>query len=114
MSEEQGKKRDIKALLAVIPPPMALRRITKLSTRERRVRVRHKDNIKENEARINPKLAAEINATNYIEVIIAGKKKFTFKVVFDELIPVNEIWCNSELLRRHGIADNSIATVRGK
>jgi len=114
ITEEQKKKRDIKALLAVIPPPTALRKTTKPGVKERRIRIRHRDDVKKNEAIINPRLASEINATNQIEVVIAGKKKFTFSIITDEKVPINEIWCNTELLKSHGIADNSIATVRGK
>lgn len=113
-TEEQGKKRDIKALLAVIPPPTALRKTTRPGAKERRIRIRHRDDVKRNEAIINPQLASEIKATNQVEVVVAGKKKFIFNIIINEKVPINEIWCNSELLKTHGIADNSIATVRGK
>ena len=56
------------------------------------------------------KQAREI--TDEIEVVIAGKRKCILKVTGDERVPLREVWANAEELKRLGIADNSIATIR--
>ena len=111
-SGESGKRKiDIKILTAIIPPAKELKGVTK-GVIERRVRVRRKDEVKPECAILNPKLAEELKATDAIEIVVASKKKLRFKIVKDENVPEREVWCNSEVLKEHGIADNSIATAR--
>ncbi len=113
MSEEQEKKSekpDIKSLVAVIPPAMALKRKEK-KTLEKRIRLRWSD-VEENEVKIHPNLAKELSIKDYAEVVVAGRHRFVAKVVLDDTIPVNEVYANEEMLREHGVADNTIATIR--
>jgi hypothetical protein len=79
---------------------------------ERRLKLRKKDEVKEGTARINPKTAEFLGITDKLEVVLAGKKRYNFDVVMNEAVPVNEVWLNSEQMRRLGIADNTTATVR--
>jgi len=79
---------------------------------EKRLKLRKKDEVKEGTARINPKTAEFLNITDRLEIVLAGKKRYSFSVITSEAVPVNEVWLNSEEMRRYGIADNTTATVR--
>ncbi len=79
---------------------------------EKRLKLRKKDEVKEGVARINPKTAEFLGITSKLEVVLAGKKRYNFDVVLSDAVPVNEVWLNSEQMRRLGIADNTTATVR--
>lgn len=109
---KQEKKRDIRALVAIIPPASEVigRREKKLA--EKRIRVRRKSHIKPEHSYINPQLAKELDIKDYLEIVIARRHRLVFKAILDEAVPINEVWCNEDLLRDEGIADNSIATVR--
>jgi len=119
-SEEEGKvekkevkkKVNIKALVAVIPPASEIlaRKTPKLI--EKRIRLRRKPDIDPEYAKINPSLAKAIGAEDLVEVVVAGRFRKVFNVVLDESVSQNEVWCNEELLKEHGVADNSIATIR--
>ena len=108
--KKEEKKLDIKALVAVIPPASSLGK--EKAKRERRIRVRALPDVKEGFAKTNPSLAKELNITNALEIVVARKKKLKLSVIMDENVPINEVWCNLEQLKKEGIADNSIATVR--
>lgn len=107
---EEGK-RDIKALVAVIPPAAALRRRER-RVREKRIRVRWSDDLKPDEVAVHPELAKELGISTHAEIVIAGRHRFVARVILNDSQPVHEVYCNSELLREHGVADNSIATIR--
>ncbi|RLF23140.1 MAG: hypothetical protein DRJ68_00335 [Thermoprotei archaeon] len=79
---------------------------------EKRLKLRRKDEVKEGTARINPKTAEFLGITDKLEVVLAGKKRYDFNVFMSEAVPTNEVWLNSEEMRRYGIADNTTATVR--
>ena len=105
------KKVDIRSALALIPPAsQLLGREKKLQ--ERRVRLRFHNELREGIAKVNPQLLRELGEGEYIEVVVAGRHRFRYKVETDESVPVNEVWVNGEKLPEYGIADNSIATVR--
>jgi len=110
--EEVKKKVSIKALVAVIPPASEIlaRKTPKLI--EKRIRLRRKLDVDPEYAKINPSLAKAIEAEDLVEVVVAGRFRKVFNVVLDESVPQNEVWCNEELLKEHGVADNSIATIR--
>ncbi len=105
------KKIDIRSALAMIPPASQILGKEK-RIRERRVRLRFHDEIKEGIAKLNPQLIQEIGETEYIEVVVAHRHRFKYKVEVDENVPPNEVWVNGSNLPEYGIADNSIATVR--
>jgi len=79
---------------------------------EKRLKLRKRDEVKEGTARINPKTADFLGITSKLEIVLAGKKRYDFDAVVSEAVPVNEVWLNSEEMRRYGIADNTTATVR--
>lgn len=108
---EGEKKHDVKLLVSIIPPASELKKEEKKFV-ERRVRVKQKDEVKPGQAMLSPKLAEELNVEEEVEIVVAGKKKLRFKAVLSENVQEKEVWCNSEVLREQGIADNSIATIR--
>ncbi len=108
--ERQEKKLDIKALVAIIPP--ASTRKTEKRIKERRIRLKYNESVKPGQAFINESLAKSLNIVDYIEITVAGRKRFKLKAIVSSDISENEVWCNPEELRERGIADNSIATIR--
>lgn len=110
--KQEEKKKDIKALVAIIPPASQVLGRKEKKLAEKRIRVRRKPNIKPEHAYINPQLAKELGITEYLEIVVARRHHLAFKAIQDENVPPNEVWCNEDLLREEGIADNSIATIR--
>jgi len=109
MSSEE--KKDIKALVAVIPPADALRK-KEVKIQERRIRLRYRENLPPEKAMINPGTARQLGISDKLEIVVARRHRFIFEAELSEDVPPNEVWCSSELLQEEGIADNSIATVR--
>lgn len=112
-TEVAGKKRDIKALVAVIPPASQILGRKEKKVREKRIRVRLKDHVKEGEMYISPRLASELGIKDIAYLSVPGKKRMAFKVVLNDAVPYNEVWVNAEVMRERGVADNTLATVRG-
>jgi len=115
-SEEQAeeiprKKIDIRSALAMIPPASQVLGKQK-KQRERRVRLRFHNELKEGIAKVNPELLKEIGEAEYIEVVVAHRHKFRYRVEVDESVPPNEVWVNGGKLPEYGVSDNTIATVR--
>jgi len=108
------KKIDIRAALQFIPPASQLAAEKRKAIVERRVRLKFHNELKESIAKLNPDLAREIDVKegDYIEVVVAHRHRFVYKVELDESVPITEIWVNGEKLPEYGVADNSIATVR--
>jgi len=111
--EEELPKRkiDVRTALSLIPPATQLFGQQK-KPRERRIRLRFHNELKEGVAKVNPDLLKEIGEGEYIEIVVAGRHRFQYRVEVDENVPVNEVWVNGANLPEYGIADNSIATVR--
>jgi len=107
--EKPKKKIDIKALMSVVPPASALKARTS-KVKERRVRLRWSD-VNPQKAKINPKLADELGIGDKLEVAVSGKR-FVFEAIRDESVPEREVYVNENLMRSHGISDNTIAAVR--
>lgn len=110
--EKPQEKVDLKKLLAVIPPPTEVLGKKQQSIKEKRVRLLYDDNISEDEARISPILAKELGVKECIEVSVAGRKRFKFKVYIDDNASPEHVYVNSGLMKKNGIANNSICTVR--
>ncbi len=114
--EEEGipnRKRDVKQLVAVIPPASQLMMKEGSNVKERRIRLRLKKEVPENEIHINPEVKKALGITDNAEISVAGKKRFRFKAVENEEVPESEVWCNEEFMKEAGIADNSRVTLRG-
>ncbi|BES80777.1 hypothetical protein [Pyrodictium abyssi] len=105
------KKIDVRSALAMIPPASQLLGREK-KQRERRVRLRFHDEIKEGIAKVSPDLLKEIGEGEYIEVVVAHRHKFRYRVEKDENVPPNEVWVNGSKLPEYGVSDNTIVTVR--
>jgi len=85
-----------------------------MSRVEKRLRLRRMESVEEGEAKVNPRTMEFLDIKDLLEAVVGGKKKFTFKAIPSEAVPVNEVWINPLEARSKGIADNSIATVRAK
>ena len=105
---------NVKDTLKIIPPPSMLRSRERKRIVEKRIRVRYSKELSDKEAKLSSKLASELNLdeNDYIEIIVAGKKRLSFKPKIDESLDSNEVFVNQELLKINGIADNSIATIK--
>lgn len=79
---------------------------------EKRLKVRGKDNVPKGYARINPETMKILNIVDEVEGVVAGKRKFIYKVMPSESVPVNEVWCNTEDMKILGMADGTITTIR--
>ena len=109
--EVPRKKIDVKAALAMIPPAsQVLGRERK--ARERRIRLRFHNELREGIAKLNPELLNEIGEAEYIEIVVAHRHKFRYRVEVSEEVPPNEVWVNGEKLPEYGVSDNTVATVR--
>lgn len=114
MSESgEGKTLErIKSLLAVVPSPQTLRQRETVA-KERRIRLRYNDVVKDDEIYVSRKLAEELGISSKVSIAVPGKRPLEFKAVIDENVPPNEVWGNPMVMRSRGIADGSIVTVRG-
>lgn len=110
-SPQQPQKRDIKQLVAVIPPASEVlgRGVRRVS--EKRVRVRLKKSVPEDSVHVSSKLVGELGVKERIQLSVSGRR-FVLSVFVSDDVPENEVWANEEFMRRSGISDNSMATVR--
>ncbi len=108
----QERRLDVKKLVAVVPPPTALAARRGGQPREKRIRLRYSQDVSPDQAKISSRLAKELGVTDYIEMTVAGKKRFRFRAVIDDSVPYDYIFVNPDLMRQNGIADNSMCTVR--
>jgi len=106
------EKLDVKKLVAIIPPPTMLRARKQPQIREKRIRLRYSEELPQDQAKICSRLAKELGIEEVVEITVAGKKRFRFKVVIDDTVPYDYIIVNAELMRRYGVADNSMCTIR--
>ncbi|NPA23476.1 MAG: hypothetical protein GXO23_04185 [Crenarchaeota archaeon] len=96
--------------------PDMFRKEEKRERKEKRIRLRRSKDVDEGKAKINPELAQELEIRDKVEVVVVGggsrERRYVFAVIFDVKVPKNEIWCNENEMRKLGIADNTMATVR--
>lgn len=113
---EQGsgeKKVDIEKLVSIIPPASELfKKEKKLS--EKRVRIRYDNSLPGELVKVPSALAKllDIRENDSVEIVVAGKKKFRYKAILYESQEDNVVYANPSELEKHGVADNSIATIR--
>jgi len=79
---------------------------------EKRLRIRQRDDVERGMAKLNPKTMKYLGIRDFVEVVIAGKKRLRFRALALEGVPEGEIWANAQELRERGVADRTIATVR--
>ncbi len=83
-----------------------------MSARERRLRIRRREEVPRGQARLNPKAMECLGIKDKVEVVVGGKKRYIFRALASDSVPENEVWCNADELRELGVADNTIAAVR--
>lgn len=110
-AQPERPKGSLKDILAVIPPASSLK-VKEKRLREKRIRLKYDDSLAPEKAKLNPKLASMLGITEKLEVVVAGRHRFAFLAVLDEEVDENHVHVNPELMEEHGIADESIATVR--
>lgn len=104
-------KVDVKNALTLIPPASSLK-VREKKLAEKRIRLKYDYSLKPEEAKVNDKLAKELGITDKLEIVVAGRHRFAMKAIIDEEVEYNRVHVNPDLMEEHGIADNSIATVR--
>jgi len=82
------------------------------SVPEKRLRVRRVDGIDSGMAKMNSNMMKQLQISDKIEIVIAGKRKCILTVLADDNVPEREVWANPNQMASLGIADNSIATIR--
>ncbi len=107
------KKKDVKQLVAIIPPASQILTREGPRQKEKRVRLKLRKKIPSNELHISSVLVKELGIGVNAEISVAGKKRLKFKAIVDGSVPENEVWGNEELMREKGLADNSLVTLRG-
>ncbi len=109
-------KPERKLLIPSFLTPSGIKPEEKRERRERRLRIRRRGDVDEGKVKINPGVMRELGIGDKAEIVLVGggsrERRYVFTVVPSEDVPRNEVWCNEEEMRRLGIADNSIATVR--
>lgn len=105
---------DISKLVSIIPPASEVLGRKEQKTMEKRVRLRFDKSIDTSIAKLPSSLAKMlgIHDNEDVEVIIAGKKKFTLKAQLFDSTDVNTVHVNPAEFEKQGVADNSIATIR--
>ncbi len=114
-SEVKTERRiDVKKLLTVVPPPAMLfaEKAKPKQLHEKRIRLRYSNDVSPEEAKICSKLAKELGIENALEITVAGKKRFRFRAVIDDSVPYDYVYVNPDLMKQHGVADNSMCTIR--
>jgi len=89
-----------------------IKRMNMKSIVQKRIRIKYDPSLKRDEARLNTRLANELNISDKLEIVVAGRHRFVFKAIIDDEAEYNRVYVNPELMEEHGVADNSIATLR--
>ncbi|EZQ03137.1 MULTISPECIES: hypothetical protein [Acidianus] len=109
--EDKEKKIDIKSLVNIIPPASSLKNKGKNPPKEKRVKMRERNDIDEGIVIISNKLLSQLQIFNEAEISVKGKK-IKVKVISQETVPEIEVWANKSDLLKLGITDNSTVTLR--
>jgi len=80
--------------------------------KEKRLRIKLRDEVKEGKILINEKLAKELEITDAVEIVVGGKKKLVLSAILSSEIPPDNVIINTALAKANGISDNTIATIR--
>jgi len=80
--------------------------------KEKRLRIKLRDEVKEGKILINEKLAKELEITDAVEIVVGGKKKLVLSTILSSEIPPDNVIINTALAKANGISDNTIATIR--
>ncbi len=99
-------------MVSVVPSPQSLR-AKESKVKEKRIKLRYNEGVKEDEIHISKKLADELGIKDFLYVAVPGRKSMKFKAVIRDDVPYNEVWGHPDIMKLRGIADNSVVTVRG-
>lgn len=80
--------------------------------KEKRLRIKLDEKVKEGKMIMNDKLAAELEIKDLAEIVVGGKRKLLLSVMTTSDAPQDQVFINSQEAKRSGIADNTIATIR--
>jgi hypothetical protein len=80
--------------------------------KERRLRIKRNESVKEGKLVINPKTAQELGITDKAEIVIGGKKRLELDIITSSDVPEDQVLINPDFAKTFGIADNTIATIR--
>jgi len=80
--------------------------------KEKRLRLKLQDNIKEDRIMINEKIAKDLEITDKVEIVVGGKKRLVLNAILSSDISPDQAIINSTQAKINGIADNTIATIR--
>ncbi|HLI46228.1 MAG TPA: hypothetical protein VKU94_03460 [Geobacterales bacterium] len=80
--------------------------------KEKRLRLKLQDSVKEDRIMINDKLAKELEITDKVEIVVGGKKKLVLNAMYSSDVPIDQAIINTIQGKVNGIADNTIATIR--
>jgi len=83
-----------------------------VKVKERRLRIRRSNEVKEGKILIHEKIANELEIKDKAEIVVGGKKKLVLDAIISTSIPEDQVFINSDLAKINGIADNTIATIR--
>ncbi|WP_460124889.1 hypothetical protein [Stetteria hydrogenophila] len=111
VEESKPSQLDLKKALSLIPSASALK-VRERRVTEKRIRLRYDYSLKPEEAKIHPSLAKELGIEDKLEIVVAERHRFVFRAVVDEEAEPNRVHVNPDLMKEHGVADNTIATVR--
>lgn len=111
--EAKESKIEISKLLAVVPPASELKK-KETSIKEKRIRVQHDPSVDPSKLKIPSELAKLLGVKDgdTVELVVAGKKKFTYTAQVFESNDLNVVIAHPDELVKNGVANNSIATVR--
>lgn len=98
-------------MVSIIPPAAALKSKEVKQVKEKRIKIRKKNEVEKGNIIISKKLAEEIGAKEEAEISVKGKR-IRVKVIIQDAIPYLEVWANSSDLSVLGIEDNSTVTIR--
>ncbi len=104
-------KGGIAKLLEAIPPASQLK-ARQRTLREKRIRLRYDPSLRPEQAKVKASLARELGIEDMLEIVVAGRHRFVFHAIIEDDLEDNRVYVNPDLMEEHGIADNSIATVR--
>ncbi|MDT7865255.1 MAG: hypothetical protein RQ922_05190 [Thermoproteota archaeon] len=80
--------------------------------KERRLRIKISESVKEGKLSINPTTAQELGISDKVEIVVGGKKRLVLDAILSSETPPDQVFINPDFAKSFGIANNTIATIR--
>jgi anaerobic selenocysteine-containing dehydrogenase len=80
--------------------------------KERRLRIKISESVKEGKLSINPTTAQELGIADKVEIVVGGKKRLVLDAILSSETPSDQVFINPDFAKSFGIANNTIATIR--